>query len=114
MSFLLLVFLIMFVTTASASAKIVHGPRDYKVGSQAGVQYGYKEGYHAGYEDCLKHSHMGVLTKIPSPAIKDNWTNNYKRGYKEGFKKGYVAGYNSERFTCLKKQYVPHPAGIRN
>ena len=33
LSVLLLVFFIMFVTAASASAKNVHDPRDYQIGS---------------------------------------------------------------------------------
>jgi hypothetical protein len=103
LSVLLLVSFIMSVTAASASAISVKGPRDYKIGYRAGSQYGYTVGHHAGYEDCLKYGQTGVLTHIPAPAIKNNWTKNYKRGYKEGYKKGYITGYNKWRYKCLKK-----------
>src|SRR5665811_1927650 len=87
LSFLLLVSFIMSVTAASASAISVKGPRDYQIGYRTGSQYGYKVGHHDGYEDCLKYGQTGVLTHIPAPAIKNdwtknNWTKNYKRGYK--------------------------------
>ncbi|MHB8103675.1 MAG: hypothetical protein ACYDEF_16295 [Methanosarcina sp.] len=103
LSFLLLIFFIMFLTAASAGAKNVYVPCDYQVGSQAGAQYGYKVGYDAGYKDCLKYGLKGVLTKIPVPDIKDEWTNNYKRGYIESFKKEYIEGYHDVRFACLKE-----------
>lgn len=103
LSFLLLVSFIMSVTAASASAISVKGPRDYQIGYRAGSQYGYKVGHHGGYEDCLKYGQKGVLTHIPAPAIKNDWTKNYKRGYKGGYKRGYIAGYNDERYKCLQK-----------
>lgn len=104
LSFLLLVSFIMSVTAASASAISVKGPRDYQIGYRAGSQYGYKVGHHDGYEDCLKYGQKGVLTHIPAPAIKNDWTKNYKRGYKGGYKKGYIAGYNDGRYKCLQKE----------
>jgi hypothetical protein len=104
LSFLLLVFFIVSVTATSASAANIQGSRDYKIGYQAGVQYGYKAGSDASHADCLKYGQKSVLSKIPHPVIKDNWTTNYKEGYIKGFKNGYVAGYNSVRFTCLKDQ----------
>jgi hypothetical protein len=113
---ILLVFAMMFMTAASASAKNVYNPaniqdghkagygsRDYKMGSLGGAQDGYQVGYNAGTEDCLNYDQIGVLTKIPAPDIKNKWTNNYKRGYKESFKKGYIAGYHNGRLKCLKK-----------
>ena len=102
LSFLLLVSFIMSVTAASTSAISVKGPRDYQIGYRAGSQYGYKVGHHDGYEDCLKYGQKGVLTHIPAPAIKNDWTKNYKRGYKGGYKRGYIAGYNDERYKCLQ------------
>jgi flagellar biosynthesis/type III secretory pathway protein FliH len=98
---LLLVSLVVFVTVSSASAKQVNG--NYQTGYQAGSKAGYKVGYNAGHEDCLKHGQNGVLTKIPSPAIKDKWSKSYTKGYKEAFKKAYISGYNKARFKCLKK-----------
>ena len=107
LSFLLLVSFIMSVTAASTSAISVKGPRDYQIGYRAGSQNGYTVGHHDGYEDCLKYGQKGVLTHIPAPAIKNdwtknNWTKNYKRGYKGGYEKGYIAGYNDERYKCLQ------------
>ena len=104
LSFLLLVSFIMSVTAASASAISVKGPRDYQIGYRASSQYDYKVGHHDGYEDCLKYGQKGVLTHIPAPAIKNDWTKNYKRGYKGGYKRGYIAGYNDERYKCLLKE----------
>jgi flagellar biosynthesis/type III secretory pathway protein FliH len=98
---LLLVSLILFVTASSASAKLSN--KDYQTGYQAGTKDGYKVGYNAGHEDCLKHGQNGVLTKIPDPTVKDQWTKSYIKGYKEAFKKAYVSGYNNARFKCLKK-----------
>lgn len=99
----LLVFFLISLTAASASATQVKGTRSYQLGYQSGAQDGYKVGYDAGSEDCLKSGQKGVLTKIPDPLIKDNWIENYKIGYKEGFKQGYINGYNDGRFKCLKK-----------
>jgi hypothetical protein len=100
---LLLVFFLISITDASASAVQIKGTRSYQLGYLKGAQDGYKVGYDAGYGDCLKSGQKGILNRIPDPSIKDNWTKNYKRGYEDGFKKGYIVGYNNSRFKCLKE-----------
>jgi hypothetical protein len=89
---LLLVSLIMFVTSAAASAENVNvSPRD-------GYEDGYKDGSKVGYEDCLKHGKQGVLTKISTPPnIKD-------KDDIEKYKQGYVNGYNTNRFKCVQNR----------
>lgn len=99
----LLFFFLISLTDVSASEINFKSTREYQLGYQAGAHDSYKVGYDAGYEDCLKSGQKGVLTRIPDPSIKDNWTENYKRGYEEGFKKEFIVGYNNGRFKCLKK-----------
>ena len=104
LSVLLLVSFIMFLTATSVNAKNVNiSHLGYNGGYAAGYLDSYKSGYTTGHQDCLKYGKQGILTKIPDPVIKDNWTEDYKKDYINGFKKGYISGYDSGRYTCLKK-----------
>ena len=104
LSVLLLVSFIMFVTAASVNAKNVNNSHlSYEGGYAKGYLDSYKNGYNAGHQDCLKYGKQGIITKIPDPVIKDNWTKDYAKDYTDGFKKGYISGYDSGRYTCLKK-----------
>jgi hypothetical protein len=99
---LLLLFFVLSITAASASAS---GNSNY-----GKTEDGYKDGYDKGSEDgkiqakkdCEQYGSRDVLSKIPSPPDSDGWTEYYKDNYKNVYEKGYVDGYNQIRYGCLK------------
>ena len=102
--FLLLVFLITLIPSASASMMQVKDTSSYEQGYQAGSQSGYLVGYSVGHNDCINFGRKEVTTKIDNPKIKREWSNEYIKGYTEGFTHGFLAGYNNARFQCLKNK----------
>ena len=100
--FLLLISFIMSTTVTAVNAVSFKNNPSYQRGYQAGAKDGYRVGYNTGNQDCISHRQNGVITKIPNPIDKAEWSKHYTAGYNTGFKARYIVGYNKARFKCLQ------------
>lgn len=110
--FFTMVFFIISLTAAAASAVPLKEWKEYKQGYTEGYKRGYSSGHNKGYNDgrdgcendaAYSIKQVNALTVTSNELSKrygKAYATGFRDGYKKGYEKGYCPGYNKGYASC--------------